>query len=94
MTRQTISSRELLPEIKAQLDEQARLLKEIQTTTASKNYINAREAARYLGISERLFNDRLKNGAWTCYRVGKRRVFRPCDLDGDLEAFKESSRYR
>ena len=77
-----------------QIEKQSEILKEIQRRNLFTCYMNAREAAKYLGISERLFNERLKLGVWTSYRVGKRRVFRPCDLDADLEAFKESSRYR
>jgi len=77
-----------------QLNEQTKLLKELQNNNASSRYLNAREAAGYIGISERLFNERLKLGVWTSYRVGRRRVFRPCDLDKDLASFQEISRYR
>jgi hypothetical protein len=80
--------------IQDQLNKQSEILKEIQNKNAATRYLNAREAAAYVGISERLFNERLKLGMWTNYRVGRRRVFRPCDLDADLQAFQEQSRYR
>lgn len=89
-----LQANDILPEIQAQLKKQAEILGEIQNNNAPTRYFNAREAAKYLGISERLFNERLKLGMWTSYRVGRRRVFRPCDLDTDLAAFKEQSRYQ
>ena len=94
MQNNTSTPQDILPEIQAQLEEQAKILKEIQNKNAATRHLNAREAAAYVGISERLFNERLKLGMWTNYRVGRRRVFRPCDLDADLQAFQEQSRYR
>ena len=85
---------DILPEIQKQLQEQAKILAKIQNQNAATRYLNAREASEYLGISERLFQERLKLGVWTNYRVGRRRVFRPADLDKDLSAFKEQSKYR
>lgn len=89
-----LQANDILPEIQSQLRKQADTLREIQNKNAPTRYLNAREASEYLGISARLFNERLKLGFWTSYRVGRRRVFRPTDLDADLEAFKEQSRYR
>lgn len=85
---------DILPEIQKQLQQQAKILEKIQNQNSATRYVNAREAAEYLGISERLFQERLRLGVWTNYRVGRRRVFRPADLDKDLLAFKEQSKYR
>jgi len=85
---------DILPEIQKQLHEQAKILEKIENQNAATRYLNAREASAYLGISERLFQERLKLGVWTNYRVGRRRVFKPADLDADLSAFKEQSKYR
>lgn len=63
-------------------------------TTSATRYMNAREAAKYIGISERLFNSHLSEGTWTNIRIGRRRVFRPCDIDKDLDATKELSIYQ
>jgi len=93
MQNNTSNHNDVLEVIDTQLSEQEKLLKELQSNPANR-YLNAREAAGYIGISERLFNERLKLGVWTSYRVGRRRVFRPCDLDQDLASFKEQSRYR
>ena len=89
-----LQSKDILPQIHVQLTEQAKILRELQNDKSATRHLNAREAAKYVGISERLFNDRLKVGMWTSYRVGRRRVFRPSDLDADLSAFREHSLYR
>jgi hypothetical protein len=84
---------EIFQDIQDQLHKQVDVLKKIQNNNFASRYMNAREAAGYIGISERLFNERLKNGMWTSYKIGRRRVFRPCDLDRDLASFQEKSRY-
>ena len=71
-----------------------RILQEVENNNESDRHINAREAAEYLGISERLFNERLKLRMWTAFRIGRRRVFRKSELNLDLDAFRENSRYR
>jgi hypothetical protein len=85
---------DILPQIQALIEAQGKILRELQSNNTATRHLNAREAAKHLGISERLFNERLKVGMWTSYRVGRRRVFRPADLDADLAAFQEKSRYR
>jgi hypothetical protein len=84
----------LLSQIQKQLEEQSQLLQKIVNNNSPDRHINAREAAEYVGISERLFNERLKLRTWTAFRVGRRRVFRKSELKLDLDAFKENSRYR
>lgn len=66
----------------------------LDTLATPDRYMNAREAANYIGISLRLFNERIKLGMWTSRRIGKRRVFKQSELDTDLNAFKEASRFR
>jgi hypothetical protein len=66
----------------------------LDSISTREHYMNARQAAAYIGISVRLFNERIKLGMWTCHRVGRRRVFRKSEIDADLDAFKEESRFR
>ena len=80
---------EILTSILSQLENNTEALKKIQSSIAIEHYLNAREAAEYIGISERLFNEQLKLGMWTSYRVGRRRVFKASDLDADLQKTKE-----
>ena len=88
------TSNDILQQIRAQLDRQATILHRLQKQHDPQRHLNATEAAEYIGISPRLFNERLKLGMWTNMRIGRRRVFRPSELDADLDAFKERSRYR
>jgi excisionase family DNA binding protein len=76
-----------LRKLETLLHENKQLLQEIKDRIP-ETYFNAKEAAEYLGISDRLFNYHLAQGHWKNYKVGRRRLYRLRDLDSDMDKFK------
>jgi excisionase family DNA binding protein len=88
------TSKDSVSALEAKVDLLIKLTQESQSSRKEDGYIDAKEAAAYLRISEGLFNKRLSAGVWTSYKIGRRRVFRQDDLDKDLAKFKELSKIR
>jgi excisionase family DNA binding protein len=63
---------------------------EILAYMEQDRYLSKKDAANYLGLSVRGMSKHL--AAMSCYRIGKKLLFRKSELDDWMEQFKEEPR--
>lgn len=65
-------------------------------TPPKQNLLNVAEAAKYTGRSRRTFDRELRQGIWSCIRIGGtgHPKFLKEDLDADMAAWKQLGKFR